>query len=91
MYKIAYSTKVKHDLLIIKEFIAQDSPIYAIKTIQSILKTVDILGMFPYLWKEIWDDLRELVEKKYKYKIAYTIKKNTIRILSVYKYQETWQ
>jgi len=49
MYKIAYSTKVKHDLLIIKEFIAQDSPIYAIKTIQSILKTVDILGMFPYL------------------------------------------
>ena len=91
MFKIKYSKKVKNDLKLISDFIALDSPIDSIKTIKSILKTIDLLGEFPYIWKEIEWSIRELVEKKHKYKIVYKVDIDFVTILSVYKYQNTWE
>ena len=90
MFKIIFSKKVKADFINIKDYISLDNPVYAIKTINSILKTIDLLKSFPYIWKDLWDNLREIVESNYKYKIVYTIDKNILVILSVYKYQNTW-
>ncbi len=91
MYKIVFTKKVEDDFRLINNFIAQDNPIYAIKTIDSILKTMDLLLNFPFVWKLLWDDLREIVETNYKYKIVYKIDKKIITILSIYKYQNTWK
>jgi plasmid stabilization system protein ParE len=49
MYKIIYSEKVKDDLTKIKDFIILDNPIYALKTINSIIKTINLLENFPYI------------------------------------------
>ncbi len=91
MFKIVYSEKVKKDIKIISDFISLDNPIYAIHTVNSIMKTIDILERFPYVWKEIEWTLRELVENKYKYKIVYEIDSNIITIVSIYKYQSSWE
>jgi len=91
MFEIVYSRKVKNDLKLISNYISLDSPINSIKTVNSILKTIDMLEEFPYIWKEIEWNIRELVEKKYKYKIVYKIDVNFVIILSIYKYQNTWK
>jgi len=61
VFNIVYSEKVKNDFKSISSFIAEDNPIYAIKTIASIIKTIDMLIDFPYIWKIIDGDLRELI------------------------------
>ena len=91
MFNIVYSLKVKKDLKNINDYISLDNPIYWLKTINSIIKTIEILEDFPYIWKEIDWDLRETVENKYQYKVVYSISGNTIIILSVYKYKNTWK
>jgi len=40
---------------------------------------------------EIWNWLRLVVEPKYKYKIVYSIKKDYIYILSIFKYKNLWE
>lgn len=52
MFKIVFSKKVKDDFINIKDYISLDNPVYAIKTINSILKTIDLLKSFPYIWKD---------------------------------------
>ena len=84
MYKLIFTKKVENDFIEITNFIAQDNPIYAIKTI-------DLLLIFPLVWKEIDEILREIVEPNYKYKIVYQINKNYIIILSVIKYKNSWE
>ncbi|MDD5197447.1 MAG: type II toxin-antitoxin system RelE/ParE family toxin [Candidatus Gracilibacteria bacterium] len=91
MLKILYSHKVKQDLKSISDFIAQDSPIYSIKTVQSIQKTIALLSEFPYIGKTIDGSIREVIETKYRYKIVYEVSKIAVTILSVYKYQNTWE
>jgi len=91
MFKIKYSKRVKNDLKVISDFISMDNPIYSIQIIYSITKTIDMLEDFPYIWKEIEKNIRELIESKYKYKIVYQIDNNTITILSVYKYKNSWE
>lgn len=51
MYKIVFTKKVEYDFKLINNFISQDNPIYAIKTIDSILKTMDLLLNFPFVCK----------------------------------------
>ena len=91
MFRIEYSKKVIQDFESISSFISLDNPVYSIKTINSILNTIDLLKDFPYLWKEVDINLRELIEKKYKYKITYQIQENKIIILSTYKYKNSWK
>lgn len=91
MFRLVLSQKVKNDFINISDFISKDNPIYAIKTINSIIETIDLLLLFPFIWKDLGDDLREIVESKYKYKIVYKIDDNIITVLSVYKYQNSWE
>lgn len=91
MLKILYANKVKKDLKSISDFIAQDSPIHSVKTIQSIQKTIALLSDFPYIWKILDWSIREVVETKYRYKIVYEVNDVQITILSIYKYQNTWE
>lgn len=91
MFNIVYTKKVKQDLESINDFISKDNPINSIKTINSIIKTIEILSDFPYIWKEVEQNIRELVESNYKYKIVYQVNNNNIIILSVYKYKNNWK
>jgi len=49
MYNVILLEKVQNDLKIIVGFISEDNPIFAIKTINSIMNTIDILETFPYV------------------------------------------
>jgi plasmid stabilization system protein ParE len=49
MYSIIFAKKVKQDFINIKDYISKDNPIYAIKTINSILKTINLLSSFPFV------------------------------------------
>jgi len=49
MFKIVYSVFFKQDIEEINNFIAKDNPINAIKTIDSIFKTINMLKNFPYI------------------------------------------
>jgi len=49
MFNIVYTKKVKQDLESINDFISKDNPINSIKTINSIIKTIEILSDFPYI------------------------------------------
>jgi plasmid stabilization system protein ParE len=91
MFNIVYSKKVKKDFIIINDYISLDNPIYWLKTINSIIHTIDILKTFPYIGKEVDWNLREIVENRYKYKIVYIINWKIINILSVYKYKNDWK
>ena len=73
MYKIVFTKKVENDFRIINNFIAQDNPIHAIKTIDSIIKTIDLLLNFPFVSKSVWDVLWGTVETNDKYKIVYKV------------------
>ena len=44
-----------------------------------------------FIWKKIDDDLREIVDTNYKYKIVYKVLNETIIIFSVYKYKNSWK
>jgi hypothetical protein len=55
------------------------------------MATINILEEFPYIWKEISNNIRKIVESNYKYNIVYKIYWNNIYILSVYKYQNDWK
>lgn len=90
MYKIVFSQKVLEDLIQIKEFIEKDNSVYSLKTINSILDTINLLNDFPFIWKVLWDNLREIIETDYKYKIVYKVENKLITILSIYKYQKNW-
>ena len=87
MYNVILLEKVQNDLKIIVGFISEDNPIFAIKTINSIMNTIDILETFPYVWKEISNNIRKLVESNYKYNIVYKIEWKNIYILSIFKYK----
>lgn len=87
MHKIIYTKSFLKDLINIKEFISKDNEFYALKTIENINNTIDILKDFPMLWKVFENERRIIIEKDYKYKIFYKIKVKDIYILRVYKYK----
>lgn len=88
MHKVIYTRKAKNNLIKINEYISIDNELYAIKTIQNILKTAKMLSAFPQVWRDFGNWLRVLVEKNYKYKIVYKISENKIIIVSIFKYQK---
>ena len=91
MYKIFYTPKSEEKLAEIFWYISQDSLFYATKVIVSIKNTIDILKLFPLSWKDIGKINKIVVESKYKFKIIYRIKWDTIYIISVFKYKNSWE
>ncbi len=91
MYNILYTPKSENNLKEIFSYISNDNKFYAAKVIYSIKNTIDILKIFPFSWKNIDWQHNMIVESKYKHKIIYYIKWNNIYILSIFKYQNTWE
>ena len=88
MLKIIYTQRFKDDLIDIKNYISIDNVLYAIKTINSIKTTIEILKIFPKMWKISDSIYRIIIESKYKYKIFYRIENDSIFIVSVSKYRD---
>lgn len=87
MYKILYTPKSEENLEDIFFFIAKDNPLNAAKVLSKIKYTADLLSTFPLIWAKLWKDFRIIVESKYKFKIVYKIKQNTIYIISIFREQ----
>jgi len=75
---------VKH-LLSIYEYIAQNSPFYAGRTVDKLTKRTEQIADFPMSGRKVpeypADDVRELIEKPYR--IIYRIKPDQIDVLAV--------
>ncbi len=68
-------------------FVAQDNPVSAVDVIQRIYHTIENLRVFPYLGKTDSGILREIIEPRYKFRIIYLVRDNTIYIVSIFKHQ----
>ena len=91
MYKIFYTPKSEENLIDIFKYISDDNKFYAAKVIYSIKNTIEILKIFPSVWKNIDLKTKMIIDSKYKYKIINSIKWNNIYILSIFKYKDTWE
>jgi len=87
MYKIVYSKDSIFDLKEISNYIALDNPFYSRKVINKIYSSIELLEKFPYIWKERKDNIREIVEPNYKFRIFYKIDENVIYIISIFKWK----
>ena len=86
--KIVYSSLTKEQLHNIKEYISLDNKKNAIIFLSKIKNKIEILAIYPYLGKVNTtfnlDNIRDFVI--FGYKIIYKINKESILILSIYKY-----
>ena len=89
MHKIIYSPSSLKDLQEIKDFIQKDNPYYAWKVIETIFFFVNMLSIFPLIWKESnsksW--FREITEPTFRYKIIYWFDWKDIYISTIFKYK----
>ena len=69
MLRIIYSDDSIIDLKEIFEYIAFDNPFYAREVVNKIYYSIEFLETFPFLWKERKDNIRELVESQYKFRV----------------------
>lgn len=86
--KIVYSSLSKEQLYNIKEYISLDNKKNAIIFLSKIKNKIEILATYPYLGKINTtfnlDNIRDFVI--FGYKIIYKINRESILILSIYKY-----
>ena len=84
--KIIFSPRAKGRLRQIRSYIAENSPINAIKTISRIHQVIELLSSFPELgkfWKK--SDTRAIVVAGLPYRIHYVVnqKENAIEIITI--------
>ncbi|MFA6090606.1 MAG: type II toxin-antitoxin system RelE/ParE family toxin [Candidatus Gracilibacteria bacterium] len=92
MYKIIFSETASRDLGEINSYISKDSPLYANKVVDKIILTISNLSVFPFLGKSDSDDnLREISEPRYGFRIIYQIIGKAIYILAIFKYKDGWK
>ncbi len=91
MHKIIFSQEAKNNISDIEHFISIESTLWATKVLSSIKGMIDYLKVLPEIWRPIGNDVRQLVEPKYKYRIIYTFwEKDSIIILNIIKYQNIY-
>lgn len=75
---------VQH-LLGIYEYIAQDSPVYALRVVDRLTRQSELIGRFPRSGRMVPEygaqDIREVISKPYR--IIYRVKPNQIDVLAV--------
>lgn len=91
MLRIIYTPQFKLDLIEINQYISSDNVYYSLKVLENISNTINLLLIFPKIWKKIDDIHYMIIEKNYKYKIVYKIKNTDIIIMWVFKYKNNWQ
>ena len=87
MFKIVYWEGSIEDLKQIFHYIAQDNPFYGTEVVNKIYDSIELLEIFPYIWKERKDNIREIVEPQYKFRIFYKINDKEIHIISIFKWK----
>ncbi len=85
MLNLEFQELADENLDFIFSYIADDNYQMAVKVIEKINNTIQLLKRFPYLWKQNFWSIREIVESKYKFRILYKIKWNTVYIISIFK------
>lgn len=90
MYKIIYSEDTLLDLQEIADYISSDNPFYAKKVITKIYKSIEFLETYPFIGKPRKDEIRELVEPQYKFRIFYKVENKSVYIISIFKYKNNW-
>ena len=89
MYSIIYTKEAEDNLTNIFEYISSDNDFYAAKVLQNIKSTIDILKLFPLSGSIIDEDnIRMIVDTKYKYSIYYTFNWKNVVILYIWKYRK---
>ncbi len=89
MHNISYTHQAQKDLHHIYDYIAQDNDFYAEKVVQHIVWFINgMLATFPHIGQHIDNNLHDITEPTFKYKIIYTISDDTITIIGVYKRQD---
>lgn len=89
MYSIIFSKDSLKDFQEIFNYIFQDNPYYAKIVIDNIYSSIEMLKTFPFLWKEVKNNYREIINE-YKYRIVYKVSKNKIYIISIFKYKDNF-
>lgn len=90
MYRVEVLKRATNSIISTVNYIAEDNIFYANLVQEYIYKSINLLKDFPYLWTEKWI-YRVIVEPKYKFKIVYRIKDNTIFVVWVYREQKSWK
>jgi len=83
--KIIWTETAYDDLKCIKEYIARDSDYYAIRVIEKLISSVEILEGFPELGRKVpetdHDNVREIIVKPYR--IIYHLEGQKIMIVTI--------
>jgi len=87
MFRIKLLDSAVEDLWDISSFISLDNPFQAKIVLENLSKSISYLSYFPFMWKEIKNWYRQIVEQNYKFKIIYKIQEETIYIISIFKYK----
>lgn len=85
MAEIRWSLRSADDLRDIEEFIARDSPLHAVRTVDRIVEAVVSLAEFPRMGRVVpefrRDDLRELIYGSYR--IVYLLRDDEVFVVRV--------
>ncbi len=88
MYKIIYTKESENNMSDIFDYISDDNDFYAAKVLQSIKSTIDILKLFPLSWIIINENVRIIVDSKYRYSIYYSFNWKEVVVLYLWKYRK---
>jgi plasmid stabilization system protein ParE len=91
MFNVEFSFEAENEYIQIWKYIAQDNLFYSIEVLNKIDSSITTICTYPMIWKDIGDNNRLIVEPKYRYKIIYTIFKDYIYIISIFKYKNLWE
>ena len=91
MLRSEFSKEASLDYITIWEYIAKDNLFYANEVLNKIDSSIETILDFPFIWKEIENWLRIIIEPIYKYKIVYEVRKDIIYIVSIFKYKNLWE
>lgn len=91
MYKVIFFNDAKLDYIQIWKYIAQENLFYANEVLDKIDKSIDTICLFPLIWTDIGNNIRSIVEPKYKFKIVYEVRWDIIYIYSIFKYKNLWE
>jgi addiction module RelE/StbE family toxin len=84
---VRWTPQAAEDLAAIRDFIARDSPRYAVLVVERIVTAVDILEQFPLSGRIVpgrsREDLRELVRPPYR--IVYRVLEDRLDIVTVFR------
>ena len=87
MRRLIWSPRSIRDLEAIRDYIAQDSPLYASLVVQRLVRAPDRLVTFPELGRHVPErsepDLREVIVRPFR--IVYRVGSESIEIVTVFR------